>query len=61
MVIVEMRKRLPICIDPRDLNKVIKKEHFPMKTIEEVVKDMQGAKVFRKLDATSDYRQLELE
>ena len=32
-----------------------------MKTIEEVVQDMQGAKVFRKLDATSGYRQLELD
>ena len=61
MVIVEMPKRFAICIDPRDLNNVIKKEHFPMKTIEEVVQDMQGAKVFRKLDATSDYRQLKLD
>ena len=61
MVIVEMPKRFAICIDPRDLNNVIKKEHFPMKTIEEVVQDMQGAKVFRKLDATSGYRQLKLD
>ena len=61
MVIVETPKRLPICIDPRDLNKMIEKEYFPMKTIEEVVQDMQGVKVFRKLYATSGYRQRKLD
>ena len=41
-----------------DMNKAIKREHFPMKTIEEVVQNMPGAKVFSKLDATSGYWQL---
>ena len=61
MVIVETPKKLRICIDPRDMNKVIKQEHFPMKTIEEVVQNMPGAKVFSKLDATSGYWQLKLD
>ena len=61
MVIVETPKKLRICIDPRDLNKAIKREHFPMKTIEEVVQNMPGAKVFSKLDATSGYWQLKLD
>ncbi len=52
MVIVETPKKLRICLDPRDLNKAIKREHFPMKTIEGVVQNMPGAKVFSKLDAT---------
>jgi hypothetical protein len=33
------------CIDPRDLNRSIKREHYPMKTIEEVVAGMPEAKV----------------
>ena len=53
MVIVETPKKLRICIDPRDLNKAIKREHFPVKTIEEKVQNMPGAKVFAKLDAAS--------
>ena len=61
MVIVETPKKLRICIDPRDLNKAIKREHFPMKTIEEVVQNMPGAKVLSKLDATSGYWQLKLD
>ena len=60
MVIVETPKELRICLDPRDLNKAIKREHFPMKTIEEVVQNMPGAKVFSKLDATSGYWQQNL-
>ena len=61
MVIVETSKKPRICIDPRDLNKAIKREHFPMKTIEEVVQNMPGTKVFSKLDATSGYWQLKLD
>ena len=61
MVIVETPKKLRICLDPRGLNKAIKREHFPMKTIEEVVQNMPGAKVFSKLDATSGYWQLKLD
>ena len=29
--------KLRICIDPRDLNRAIKREHYPMRTTEEVV------------------------
>ena len=29
-----------LCIDPKDLNKTIQREHYPMKTIEEVVAEM---------------------
>ena len=61
MVIVETPKKMRICIDPGDLNKAIKREHFPMKTIEEVIQNMPGAKVFSKLDATSGYWQLKLD
>ena len=61
MVIVETPKKLRICTDPQDLNKAIKREHFPMKTIEEVVQNMPGAKVISKLDATSGYWQLKLD
>ena len=61
MVIAETPKKLRICIDPRDLNKAITREHFPMKMIEEVIQNMPGAKVFSKLDATSGYWQLKLD
>ena len=53
--------KLRICIDPRDLNKAIKREHYPMRTIEEVVTRMPNAKVFSVLDANSGFWQVQLD
>ena len=46
MVTVIKPSKIRICIDPRDLNQAIKREHYPMKTIEEVLAEIPGAKVF---------------
>ena len=61
MVAVVKPNKLRICIDLRDLNEAIRREHFPMTTIEEVVADMPQAKVFSVLDATSGYWQVKLD
>ena len=49
-----------ICIDPRDLNKAIKRPHHPMKTIEEVIGDIPNAKFFSTLDAKAGFWQIPL-
>jgi len=36
MLAVIKPKKIRICLDPRDLNEAIKREHYPMPTIEEV-------------------------
>ena len=46
MVVSCKKDKVRICIDPKDLNKVIKREHHPMKTIDEVISSISGAKVF---------------
>ena len=61
MVAVVKPNKLRICIDPRDLNEAIKREHFPMTIIEEVVADMPHAKVVSVLDATLGYWQVKLD
>ena len=43
------------CIDPRDLNKALKRPHYPMVTVEEVANRLSGAKIFTSLDACSGY------
>lgn len=54
--------KLRICIDPRDLNKAILREHYPLRTVEEVVSQMPNANFFfTKLDATSGFWQLRLD
>lgn len=55
------KKKVRICIDPKDLNAAIEREHYPMTTIEEVVTRMTGAKVFTTLDAQSGYWQMKLD
>ncbi|KAK3105807.1 hypothetical protein FSP39_006128 [Pinctada imbricata] len=53
MVIVNKGNKIRICIDPKDLNHAIMREHFPLKTIDDIIGNMPNAKVFSKLDATT--------
>ena len=49
-----------ICLDPVDLNKVVKREHYPHRTVEEVAATLAEAKVFSTLDATLGFYQIRL-
>lgn len=61
LVVVEKPNgKLRVCIDPKELNKAIKRPHYPMPTLEDVLSKMSGAKYFSKLDARSGYWQLRL-
>ena len=42
---------LRICLDPKNLNKAIIREHYKPPTLEEITHKLSGAKVFSKLDA----------
>ena len=50
-----------ICIDPKDLNMAIKREHFQIPTKEEILGELAGAKYFSKMDATAGFHQIELD
>ena len=62
IVIVEKQNgSIRICLDPKDLNQAIKREHFPLQTADEIVADMAGAQYFSKLDASPGYWQIKLD
>ena len=63
MMLVQKPGKLRICLDPRDLNVAIKREHYPLPTIEEVASRMRPAKfrLFSVLDAKNGFWQVELE
>ena len=61
VIVQKMTGALRICLDPRDLNKAIKREHFKLPTREEIMAQFAGAKWFSKLDASSGFWQLKLE
>lgn len=52
--------QLRICLDPRDLNRAIKRQHYKMPTREEIMAKFSGAKYFSKLDASNGFWQLKL-
>lgn len=61
MVTVVKPNKLRICIDPQDLNKAIRREHYPLRTVEEIVAEMPNAKVFSVLDANHGFWQVQLD
>ena len=50
-----------ICLDPRNLNLVLKRSHYPMRTVESVAARMARATVFSTLDAKSGFCQITLD
>lgn len=52
--------RLRICLDPRPLNTYINRQHHPIPTVETILADIQEAKVFTVLDASSAFWQIPL-
>ena len=52
---------LRICLDPKDLNKYIKREHYTTPTIEEIRAKSSGAKVFSVVDVKCGYWHVELD
>jgi len=44
--------KIGVCLNPRDLNKAIKPEHYYAKSIDEVVTQLSGAKFFSVRKAT---------
>ena len=51
----EGETKLHICLDPRDLNLAIKREHLPMPTIEEIATRLNGAKLFSVFDVSNGF------
>lgn len=61
VVVPNKDTRLRLCLNPKDLNRAIQREHHPLPTIEHVATHMQGAKVFSKLDVRSSFWQVKLD
>ncbi|XP_062601076.1 uncharacterized protein K02A2.6-like [Saccostrea cucullata] len=61
LVIVEKPNKLRICLDPRDLNGAIQRSHYPMPTVEELLPDLNKAKVFSVADAKNGFWHVQLD
>ena len=61
MVVVIKKEKIRICIDPKDLNRAIRRENYPIPTVEEIVSTIPNAKVFSVIDAKSGFLQIKLD
>lgn len=62
LVIVEKKNgTLCLCLDPRDLNKAVKREHYKIPTADEVSSNLSGKKNFSTLDLKDGFWQISLD
>jgi len=60
--VMKSDKSVRVCLDPKDLNRAIKREHYPIPTIEDVLADMPpDADTFSVLDAKNGFLQIKLD
>ncbi|KAM7293520.1 uncharacterized protein ISCGN_026650 [Ixodes scapularis] len=60
MVVVKQRGKIRICIDPVELNKVLIRRNYPLKTLEEIVAHVRGSKRFTLLDLKKGFWQMQV-
>ena len=54
-------KKVRLCLDPRDLNKNIRREHYYTRTIDEILPKLHGKKYFSVVDTKKGYWHVELD
>ena len=50
-----------LCLDPKDLNVVIKREHYPLPLVDDITANCTGATVFSTLVAEKAFYQIQLD
>ena len=61
MVAVMKPNKLRICLDPSELNKAIKRNHYPTPTLEDIAPKLGMAKIFSVVDAKDGFLQVVLD
>ena len=55
------KKKVRLCLDPKDLNKMIRREHYYTRTIDEILPSLHGKKYFSVVDCKKGYWHVELD
>ena len=50
-----VKKKLRICLDPRDLNEALEREPYHTRSVDEITAKLQGMTVFNTVDFKKDY------
>ena len=61
MVVVAKPQKIRICLDPKDLNRAIQRPKFQMPTLEELLPELNKARIFSSFDAKDGFYQVGLD
>ena len=61
VIVDKLNGKLRICLDPRPLSNVIKREDLDLSTDKDIFSQLSGACFFSKLDASSGYWQIKVD
>ena len=61
VVVPKPNNDIRICVDMRQANTAVQRERFPLPNIDETLEEMNGAKIFSKLDLRQGFCQIEIE
>ena len=61
LVTVIKPNKTRLCIDPKDLNLVLQRSHYPMKTLEDILPELNKAKTFSVVDVKDGYWHVKLD
>ncbi|XP_028394385.1 uncharacterized protein K02A2.6-like [Dendronephthya gigantea] len=53
--------KVRVCIDPQHLNTALKRRHYPLPVVEEILPELDKAKFFTKADLKDGYLQIQLD
>ena len=60
VIVQKPNGQIRVCLDPKDLNKVLKRSHYPSPTVEDILPELTRAKVFSTVDAKNGFWHVEL-
>jgi hypothetical protein len=61
LVVEKKNKTLRLCLDPRDLNRYIKREHYLIPTCDDVIMHFHGKRIFTVIDMKDSFWQVALD
>lgn len=60
VAVLKKDDRVGLCVDFTKLNESVKRENFPLPSSDQLLAELDGAKIFRKLDCNSGFHQIVL-
>ena len=61
VVTIKTSGDLRVCLDPQELNKALKREHFQLHMLDDILQNLSNAKLFPTVDIRSAYWHVLLE